>query len=521
MLMTSKEEQVYRIAQMKKIQHKRAKFDFWLYCKLMAPDFFKDESYHLHISAVVVQAFWENRIVMVDGKYKVFVPRSRFKDPGHLKIHIKDWVLYDDESEIPKGRHPRRFSLNVPPRHGKSRMMSLFVAWLLGKWSDTRVMVGSYNDDAASDFSKYTRNHIQEEKIEQIQNVFTDVFPEVGIDPGSSAAGKWALKGEPYSYIATGPNGSSTGKGANLLILDDIVKDAKTAFNIGETNKLWNWVTGTLLSRNEKDKTGMSQRMIIPMTRWPGKDPVYRFLKLDPDSWYVLALPVESDGIMLCDEIFSWDDLEDCKKNVSKIVWMANYYQEIVDGDDLLYPEGFKEYEELPEDGDGTYVYVDVADSGNDDLCCVAAEIKEFTGYVKDIYYTKEGSEVTEPEAVEFFIKNKVIYAWVESNNGGRRWARAVEEGLHAKGYYNCMFDCFYQSDNKRSRLLTNTTNVCNNMLYPKRWEEKYERYHTDLTTFPRSACLTDATLKAAACDAPDATTGFAEKMESQGELIG
>jgi hypothetical protein len=143
--------------------------------------------------------------------------------------------------------------LNVPPRHGKSLTASRFVEWELGRNPKMRVATGSYNEEMAIDFSKEARDTIAEIRVLDDQIVFNDIFPDAKLKPGSTAAKRWALRGAKLSYLATSPGGSATGKGFDLLIIDDVIKGIQEATNENELQKHWDWFTKQMLSRVEKD----------------------------------------------------------------------------------------------------------------------------------------------------------------------------------------------------------------------------------------------------------------------------
>ncbi|ETJ26097.1 hypothetical protein Q604_UNBC17527G0001, partial [human gut metagenome] len=109
------------------------------------------------------------------------------------------------------------------------------------------------------------------------------------------------------SYLATSPDGSSTGFGATLLIIDDIIKNAEEAYNENVKESHWSWFTNTMLSRLEE-----GGKIIIIMTRWASDDLAGRAIehfKDDPKfkSKVIMMKAVQEDGSMLCPEVLSKD----------------------------------------------------------------------------------------------------------------------------------------------------------------------------------------------------------------------
>ena len=144
-------------------------------------------------------------------------------------------------------------------------------------------MTGSYNETLSTVFSKQVRNGIQEEKVQPDQIVYNDIFPDTKIKYGDSAMNLWSLEGEYNNYLATSPTGTSTGFGASLLIIDDLIKNAAEAFNANTLEGHWQWFVNTMLSRLEADG-----KIIIIMTRWHSDDLAGRALRELPEQGFKL-----------------------------------------------------------------------------------------------------------------------------------------------------------------------------------------------------------------------------------------
>ena len=161
----------------KELNIRLARESFWHFCKLKAPDFYRDDRHHLQDLCNTLQLLYEGRLLKPDG------------------------TPY------------RKLMINMPPRFGKSRTLVLFNAWVLGKDPRNRIMTGSYNDDVAVDFSRYTRDAIQEERDQPHVIIYNDIFPDTKIKKGDSSYMKWSLEGQYFSYKGVGIGGSATGKG--------------------------------------------------------------------------------------------------------------------------------------------------------------------------------------------------------------------------------------------------------------------------------------------------------------------
>lgn len=444
-----------------------ARKDFWYYCKLRAPDFYRDERQFLKDLCGEFQDFYESV--------------------------VEDVMI-----------------LNLPPRHGKSRTASLFIEWVFGKDKlyRTKIMTGSYNEKLSTSFSKNVRDGIQEVKASEYKIVYTDIFPGVRIKRGDSAAKLWSLEGGYYNYLATSPTGTATGFGCTIMLIDDLIKSALEAYNETIKEKHWDWFTNTMLSRLEE-----GGRIIIIMTRWASDDLAGRALEHYINEGkrirHVNMRAVQEDGSMLCDEILSRESCESKKKAMGLDIWSANYQQEPIDLKGRLYTN-FKTYSgPLPKFRE-IRNYTDTADEGSDYLCSIDYGVTfADEAYVLDVLYTKAPMETTEPATAQMLYKDRVNLAIIESNSGGRGFARAVEKILRDELISNTTaFRWLHQSQNKMARILSNATWVMNHVYYPEDWKNRWPEYYKAMLKYQREG-------KNKHDDAPDATTGIAEKIGS------
>lgn len=450
-----------------KIELARRKFFF--YCNLKAPNFYK-----------------QDRTYLVE-----------------LCNEFQEFLSSDEEVMI----------VNEPPRHGKSRTAGLLVEWVLGKDQSQKIMTGSYNETLSTMFSKNVRNSIQEEKADKYKPVFSDVFPGVKIKHGDGAMNLWSLEGGYNNYLATSPTGTATGFGASLLIIDDLIKNAEEAYNEAVLEKHWDWFTNTMLSRLEE-----GGKIIIIMTRWASGDLAGRALDYYKEQGIKVkhinmkALVDKEKKQMLCPEVLSYRSYKNKVKAMGSDIASANYQQEPIDLKGRLY-SSFKTYTDIPRDSNGNplftkiKVYVDTADEGADYLCVIIYGIYNNEAYILDVYYTKDPMEITEEETAKRLYENKVNIADIESNNGGRGFARSVERILKEKfGSNKTKVKWFHQSKNKKARILSNATWVMDHIYYPINWRDKWPEYYNAMVKYQREG-------KNAHDDAPDATTGVVEKI--------
>lgn len=403
--------------------------------------------------------------------------------------------LSDDEHDV--------LVINEPPRHGKSRTGGKFVEWVLGNNQSKKIMTGSYNETLSTTFSKGVRNAIQEIKADKNRIVFSDVFPGVSIKQGDGAMNLWSLTNGYNNYLATSPTGTATGFGADIIIIDDLIKNAEEANNAMVLEKHWDWFVNTMLSRLE---TG--GKIIIIMTRWHSEDLAGRALRELPNSGYRvkhvnMQAYNERTGEMLSEDILSLKEYQRKVKTMGADIAAANYQQTPIDIKGRLYKE-LKTYNQRSE-YKKIWSYCDTADTGKDYLCSIVwGETSDGRCEVLDVIYTQEPMEYTESAVSNQYINNKVNQARIERNNGGRSFARSVREKV--KGKCSVAIDDFYQSANKEARIYSNSAWIEQNVYFPEDWRSKWPEYYNAMTNYQREG-------KNKHDDAPDATTGIAETM--------
>lgn len=422
------------------LQCELARREFWEYCKLLHKDFYR-----------------EDREFLKELCYK-----------------LQDFYYNDDEFMI----------VNEPPRHGKSFTATNFVEWVLGQNPLERIMSASYSHDLSKNFSKKVRGTISTEKIGD-NIVYSDIFQETRLKFGSSEAMKWQTdKSNQINYLATSPSGSATGFGCTLMVIDDLVKNAYEANNESILEAQYEWFTNTMLSRREGKK-----KVLIIMTRWSSKDlagKILEYVKENNISYSHINFKAEQeDGTMLCPSIFDKKASDRAKQLMGEDIYEANYNQTPIDMKGCLY-SNLQTYSELP-----TVLevcnYTDTADEGTDYLCSINYAIcSDDKAYILDVIYTQDAMEITEPLVAGMLTKDNVNYAVIESNNGGKGFARNVERICRENNNNHTMFKRFTQTKNKVSRILTGATGVMQNVVFPEDWKSMYPKFYKDVTQFQR-----------------------------------
>ena len=367
-------------------------------------------------------------------------------------------------------------------------------------------MTGSYNETLSSTFAKQVRDMIATEQTQGV-TVYRDIFPDTKIKYGEASMNKWALEGSQVAnYLATSPTGTATGFGADLIVIDDLIKNSEEAYNSNVLEKHIDWFTNTMLSRTEK-----GFKLIIIMTRWASNDLAGFILSNYDDVVHINYKAINNDGTPLDEGTLSLEDFEFKTKNMAKEIVYANYQQDPIDIKGRLY-SSIKTYNQLPMDSNNNLLftayknYTDTADTGEDYLCSICYGVYNKEAYILDVLYTKEPMEITEPATAKILMDNNIKEADIESNNGGRGFARAVDKYLLEKYNSNsCKVRWFHQTQNKRARILSNATWVMEHIYLPVNWADRWPEFYKAITTYQKEG-------KNKHDDGPDALTGVAEK---------
>jgi len=218
----------------------------------------------------------------------------------------------------------KRLIINMPPRHTKSEFASyLLPAWFLGKFPHKKVIQTSHTAELAVGFGRKVRNLVDSE-------VYNGIFPELNLQADSKAAGRWnTSKGG--DYFAIGVGGAVTGKGADLLIIDDPHSEQEAALaqvNPEIYDKTYEWYTS-----GPRQRLQPGGAIVIVMTRWSQKDLTGQVLKSAAqrggEEWKVIEFPaIMPSGGPLWPEFWSLEELEALKEELPNSKWQAQYQQQ-------------------------------------------------------------------------------------------------------------------------------------------------------------------------------------------------
>jgi predicted phage terminase large subunit-like protein len=218
----------------------------------------------------------------------------------------------------------KRLIINMPPRHTKSEFASyLLPSWFLGMYPSKKIIQTSHTAELAVGFGRKVRNLVD-------SDAYKDIFPGVALQSDSKAAGRWATN---YGgdYFAIGVGGAVTGKGADLLIIDDPHSEQEAA--LSETNpeiydKTYEWYTS-----GPRQRLQPGGAIVVVMTRWSKKDLTGQVIKAaaqrSGEEWEVIDFPaILPSGKPLWPQFWSLKELSALKEELPNGKWMAQYMQQ-------------------------------------------------------------------------------------------------------------------------------------------------------------------------------------------------
>ncbi len=226
----------------------------------------------------------------------------------------------------------KRLIINMPPRHTKSEFASyLLPAWFLGKYPNKKVIQSSNTAELAVGFGRKVRNLVD-------LDTYKELFPNLELRADSKAAGRWNTS-KNGDYFAIGVGGTVTGKGADLLIIDDPHSEQEAALaasNPDVFDKVTEWYTS-----GPRQRLQPGGAIVIVMTRWAMRDLTGQVLKAAAqrggEQWEVIEFPaIMPSGKPLWPEFWSLEELEALREELPNSKWQAQYQQNPVGNESAI-----------------------------------------------------------------------------------------------------------------------------------------------------------------------------------------
>lgn len=397
--------------------------------------------------------------------------------------------------------------ITMPPQHGKSEGSTRRLpAFMLGINPDLKIGIASYNDTFASKFNRDVQRIIDEEKYRKI-------FPDTFLNRSNfvNVSSNYLRNSHEFETVnkrgglkSVGRGGPLTGSPVDVMIMDDLYKDYMEGNSPVIRQSVWDWYVSVVITRLHNN----SQQLIV-FTRWHEEDLVgllenenrvfeindlneLKSLNLKQDEWIKINFesiktfhPTKLDprekGQSLWESKHSLEKLLSVKElDIEKFECL--YQGNPSSSEGMMYSE-FKTYKNLPP-LKIIKNYTDTADTGLDKLCSICYGVPLGTDrhiYVLDVYYTDEPMEVTEVETFKFIERNKANKAKIESNNGGRGFARILQKELTG-----CTVSWFHQSENKEARIFSNSAQVNERICMPRDWALRWPDFYNDVSKYKK-----------------------------------
>ncbi|KAA6300980.1 MAG: hypothetical protein EZS26_002872 [Candidatus Ordinivivax streblomastigis] len=420
----------------------------------------------------------------------------------------------------------KKLMVFLPPQHGKSEGSTRRLpAFIQGIRPDTKIAIVSYNSPKARKFNR---------EIQRIMDApkYREIFPEtrLSVSHTITPSGAWLRNTDEFEIVGklgsvktVGVGGALTGNPVDVLIIDDLYKDAKAAWSPVVRESISDWYDTVAETRLHND----SQQLIV-FTRWHEDDLAGTLLRQqatyhpidNPNGWEVIVYQAikegaptpydpRQEGEPLWAERHSLKKLQAIRSR-NPHVFESLYQQNPKPAQGLMYESGFVEYTLRPASKYSIRkAYVDAADTGADYLCAIVYDETETGNYLLDLIYTQKPMEYTEPALARMLTRHDVQECNIESNNGGRSFARAVEKQCRWMKNAKTKFKWFHQSENKDIRIYSHSAAVQNLTYMPQGWTRLFPEFATAVNGYRKVG-------KNPHDDAPDALTGAVEKRKKQ-----
>ena len=236
----------------------------------------------------------------------------------------------------------KRLIINMPPRHTKSEFASyLLPAWFLGRFPDKKIIQTAHTAELSVGFGRKVRNLVDSDD-------YKTVFPNMGLRADSKAAGRWSTS-KGGEYFAIGVGGAVTGKGADLLIIDDPHSEQEgQSADPSVFDKVYEWYTS-----GPRQRLQPGGAIIVVMTRWHKRDLTGQIVKSSvqragTDEWEVIEFPaIMPSGKSLWPQFWPLEELESLRNELPAPKWNAQYQQNPTSEEGALVKrEWWKEWEQ-------------------------------------------------------------------------------------------------------------------------------------------------------------------------------
>ena len=428
------------------------------------------------------------KLTLPDPEHPEDHTKSRYCDAQHHR------VIAAALEEVETGNIPRLI-ITMPPRHGKSELASRrFPAWFMGKDPYRQMIFSTYNEEFAQDFGRSVRETMR-------TPVFQQVFPGCKLRTGSQAADRIQTE-EGGLCVFVGRGGSLTGRGADLLVIDDPIKDREEADSKATRDKMWAWFTEVAMTRLMP-----GGRVVIIMTRWHEDDLIGRltdqsnpcFNKEEAQNWKVLALPA-----------IAVDD-DPMKRKVGEALWPERFPLSSLNQIKRLNSKGFSAlYQGQPTPDDGDYFkrdWIKTYDAGQlpnrlriyaasdhavstaqdaDKTCLIMVGVDEDDNIwvLPDTWWRKAQTDIVCDAMLDLMKRHKPLMWWAERGHITKAIGPFLRKRMNEESIY-CAIDEVVPVKDKQSRAQSIRGRMAMGKVFFPRFAHWWTSAENELLKFP------------------------------------
>ncbi len=393
----------------------------------------------------------------------------------HTPEHIIDYVKKEIHANnyYYSEKTPHKIAITLPPRAGKSYVISVCIAWSIGNYPAESIMRNACTERLYQKFSYDIRAIIRSEK-------FKFIF-DIRLSKDKQSLDGWnTTEAKQVTYFGAGVGGTIIGLGASLVaITDDLYKSMIDALSENTQNKVKLWKESAHDTRLE---SGCPE--IDIGTRWTKKD-IIGITEKENEYDIIIRIKALSNNVSFCDDVKTTDEYLKIKGKISNFMWLAMYQQEPIEIEGVLFQleklQRFNMSELNIDNVEARIGIIDTADEGTDlfSFPIIYKIAKKY--YIVDVMHTDESFEITKPLSVAKGLKHKLDYVKVETNSQGKDYYRYLKAELT-----DTTIRGVWSVPNKETRILMQSEWIIQNFYFRTDYEpnSQYALFIEHLTTY-------------------------------------
>ena len=381
----------------------------------------------------------------------------------------------------------RTLAISMPPRAGKSYIVTLFCAWMIGQKPEGSVMRNTCTATLYNKFSYDTRDVVKSQR-------FKDVFPYIELSPDKQSVSGWNIKqARQVTYFGNGVGGTIIGFGASsVAITDDLFRGHEDYFSEVTREKVLRWKESSHGSRLEKHCP-----QIDIGTRWGNDDVIGTEMQKGNYDEVVVIPALDENDNSFCEDVKTTQEYHKIRQDIDSFIWSSEYMQDPEPLKGLVFPT-LQYYDSINQNNDLTIAYADTSDEGTDFFCMPIARVINETVYIIDVIFNQDNLDANIPQMMAMIEKYDIQQLYIETNREGGMVVRELRQKTKTtiRGVHN--------SVNKMQRIFVQSGYIMDRFRFKdtKNDSSEYTKYTKQIKSLLKTSRSHD--------DAPDATAGLA-----------